>query len=272
MARAVARGRRRASSPGRPDAGHDHILRLIALFKFCKAAFLVAAGLGALELLRPGIADGAEHWLTVLASNVDRHVVQQVLARVSGLSPSRLEALGAGAFLYAALFTAEGVGLWLEKRWAEYLTVIATASFLPFEVYELLRQVTLPRLSALVLNLVVVVYLIYRLRRPRHGRPTAASNEARRGRAPGPLPSPGTRVAMTVARCDLRRTRTRRAPSALGPRVAGLSASSLAWCCSARATLAPRPRSSPLSSTTRTRASTRFAPCSRPARCRPRSS
>ncbi|MDI1430095.1 DUF2127 domain-containing protein [Polyangium sorediatum] len=170
--------------PGRPEDGHDHILRLIALFKFFKAAFLVVAGLGALELLRPGIAEWAQRWLTLLSANVDRRVVQQVLAHMSGLSPSRLEALGAGAFLYAALFTAEGVGLWRERRWAEFLTVIATASFLPFEFYELFRQVTLPRLLALLVNLAVVVYLVHRLRRRRHGHPAIASNDGPAPNAP----------------------------------------------------------------------------------------
>ena len=93
--------------------------------------------------------------------------MQDALVFVSRLTPERLEALGIGAFLYAALFTTEGIGLWLGKRWAEYLTVIATGSFVPFEVYELARRPGLPRVAALVLNLAVVAYLIHHLRRRR---------------------------------------------------------------------------------------------------------
>jgi len=107
----------------------------------------------------------AQRWVAALASSNDRSAVQHVLALVAGLSPRRLEALGVGAFLYALLFTIEGVGLWRGRRWAEYLTVIATLSLVPLELFELLRAVTPARVAALVVNLAVVAYLIGRMRR-----------------------------------------------------------------------------------------------------------
>lgn len=143
----------------------SRVLRLIALFKLLKALLLVAVGMGALKLLDPTVAARAQEGLRALATSSDRRVVQDLLPLVSRLSPERLEALGAGAFLYAGLFTTEGVGLWLGKRWAEYLTVIATGSFVPFEIYELARRPGPSRLAALVLNLAVVAYLLYHLRR-----------------------------------------------------------------------------------------------------------
>jgi len=128
----------------------------------------VAVGLGALQLLQPGVAARAQQWVTALATNSDRRIVQHLIALVGNLSPGRLEALGLGAFLYAGLFATEGVGLWLGKRWAEYLTVIATMTFVPVAVFELTRRVSPPRVAALLLNLVVVAYLARRLlhRRP----------------------------------------------------------------------------------------------------------
>src|SRR5256714_8392764 len=119
----------------------DRVLRLIALFKFCKAALLVVVGLGALQLLDPEMAARAQRWLAALASSNDRHVVQYVVALVGGLSPGRLEALGVGAFLYAVLFTIEGMGLWRGERWAEYLTVLPTPSLVPPQLFELIRAV-----------------------------------------------------------------------------------------------------------------------------------
>jgi len=151
----------------------DRVLRLIALFKFCKAVLLVVVGLGALRLLDPGVAARAQRWMAALASSNDRSAVQHVIASLAGLSPRRLEAVGVGAFLYAVLFTIEGVGLWRGKRWAEYLTVIATLSLVPLEVFELTRAVTPPRLAALVVNLAVVAYLLGRIRR--RARATSAS-------------------------------------------------------------------------------------------------
>jgi len=62
-------------------------------------------------------------------------------------SPHRIELLAAAVFAYAALFATEGVGLWLQKRWAEYLTVIATTSFIPFEIWEIGRDVSAIRVA-----------------------------------------------------------------------------------------------------------------------------
>jgi uncharacterized membrane protein (DUF2068 family) len=162
-----------ATAPG-PGGRKDRGLRLIALFKFAKTLLLIAVGLGALQLLDSENAARAQRWATALATSSDRRFVQHLLARAMGLSPGRLEVLALGAFLYAGLFTTEGLGLWLGLRWAEYLTVVATASFVPIEIFEILQRLDLLRMGALVMNLAVVVYLVYRLRR-------ASSERAARG-------------------------------------------------------------------------------------------
>src|SRR5207245_10516789 len=139
--------------------GQDRVVRLIALFKFCKATLLVAVGLGALQLLHPDVAARAQQWVAALATNSDRQIVQQLIALIGDLSPARLEALGIGAFLYAALFATEGVGLWLLKRWAEYLMVIATLTFGRVAVLERSRKVRSCRHARLLLHPVVSAYL-----------------------------------------------------------------------------------------------------------------
>ena len=58
----------------------------------------------------------------------------------------------------------EGLGLLFRKRWAEYLTVVATSAFVPLELYEIARHLTLTRLVVLVVNIVIVGYLLVRLR------------------------------------------------------------------------------------------------------------
>jgi len=143
----------------------DRGLRLVAVFKFGKAVLLAIVGLGTLKLLDPGVAAHAQSWGAAVATSADRRLVQHLLAGAAGLPPGRLEVLAIGAFLYAALFTTEGVGLWLARRWAEYLTLVATASFVPIEAFEVARQPSLPRVGALVLNLGVVAYIGSRLRR-----------------------------------------------------------------------------------------------------------
>lgn len=84
------------------------------------------------------------------------HWVQQALA----LPPQTVNLVAAGIGLYACLNLTEGIGLWLMKRWGEYVAVIGTSLFLPLEVHELLLKVTPLRIGALVINLFLVAYLV----------------------------------------------------------------------------------------------------------------
>lgn len=144
---------------------HRGLLPYIAVFKIVKAALLVVVGVAAFKLVSPDSVRLVESWLAHVSSPMGRNVVQRGLTSALRLGPGKLEALGIGAWLYAVLFLVEGIGLWQERRWAEYLTIVATASFVPFEIYELVKEVSAPRVTALVLNLAVVVYLAVRLRR-----------------------------------------------------------------------------------------------------------
>ncbi len=95
----------------------------------------------------------------------DRRVIQLLIAPVLGLHVRGLVTLAVGAFLLTGLFATEGVGLWLGKRWGQYLTVVATTLFVPLEIERLARVVTVTRVAALLLNLAVVAFLVYRLGR-----------------------------------------------------------------------------------------------------------
>ena len=139
-------------------------LRLIAAFKLVKAVLCIAVALGALQMLRPELAVRAQQTMEAVAMHIDRRWAGHLIDWMSRQPLNRFQVIAIVAFLYAALFLTEGAGLWKEKRWAEYLTVIATISFVPFEIYEIIHRQSAPRIAALVLNLVVVAYLIYRLR------------------------------------------------------------------------------------------------------------
>src|SRR5713101_5752703 len=137
-------------------------LTLIALFRLAKALVLLAAGAGVLKLLDPSFAGQVHTWLATLPFVESRPQLQRAADHLTHASPRRLEIAAAAAAGYAALFAVEGVGLWLRKVWAEYLTIVATASFVPFEIYELTRRFTPIRLGALVVNLAIVAYLVVR--------------------------------------------------------------------------------------------------------------
>ncbi|PYU86881.1 MAG: DUF2127 domain-containing protein [Acidobacteria bacterium] len=140
-------------------------LRLIAVFKLLKGLALLALGIGALKLLHKDVAAVVEHWINIFQVDPHSHYIQLLLAKLSIVDDRRLKELSVGTFIYSAIFLAEGVGLALGKRWAEYLTIVTTASLLPLEVYELVKHVGIGKGVALVINLAVVAYLILELRR-----------------------------------------------------------------------------------------------------------
>ena len=150
----------RAQRPG----SRNGLIRIIAVFKLVKALLLVGVGLGSLKLLNPTTAETADRWASALAWRLGPRAASAVRDGVSSLSDSRLKLIGIVAFLYAGLFGVEGVGLWMGKRWAEYLTIIATTSFVPFEVYELIRHASWQRGATLGINLLVVGYLVWKVR------------------------------------------------------------------------------------------------------------
>ena len=82
------------------------------------------------------------------------------LDRLFSLDAGTLKLVGLALALYAVLEGAEAIGLWYQRRWAEYLTFIATTLLLPLEVYELTRHVSWFKLGALVINLAIVLYLL----------------------------------------------------------------------------------------------------------------
>ena len=150
----------------------DRALRVIAVYKFLKAALMVALAFGTLRLLRPDVAAWVENWAAELSLRHDRRLLGQFISMISGLSNQRLHQLAIGAFGVTLLFVTEGVGLWMGKRWAEYLTVVATTVFVPFEIVQVVRLLTVTRAVALLVNVAVVAFLVYRLRRPEAPQPT----------------------------------------------------------------------------------------------------
>jgi uncharacterized membrane protein (DUF2068 family) len=93
-------------------------------------------------------------------SSGHRSGILHLLDQLFTLKSSKLRLAGAGIGAYALLEGAEAVGLWFQKRWAEYLTFIATTALLPLELYELSHSVTPFKVIALIVNIAIVVYLL----------------------------------------------------------------------------------------------------------------
>jgi uncharacterized membrane protein (DUF2068 family) len=145
----------------------DRLLRLIAVFKFFKATLLVALGVGLFNLLHKDIGSVLAHWIEALRLDPGSHFVNLALEKAMKVNPGQVRKLGLGSFLYAGLFLAEGTGLWLRKRWGEWLTVIITSSLVPVEVYEIHRHPSYVKVGVLVINVAIVIYLIWHMRQQR---------------------------------------------------------------------------------------------------------
>lgn len=153
------------NSAAQPQRQKDRLMTLIVIFKYFKGALLLALALGAGHMVNRDVGDFAEHLVDSFRVDPDNRFIHALLEKAQLLDAKQLKALSIGSFFYAAIVITEGTGLALRKRWAEYFTIIVTASFLPLEIYELAHRVTGMKIVILVINLAIVGYLIARVRK-----------------------------------------------------------------------------------------------------------
>lgn len=137
---------------------HDRLIILIGIAKLAKALVLVAAAVSVFATLN----DGVRSWVKHLAAGSGREVITRYVGHVANYGPHRLELIGGGLIVYAALFTIEGVGLLRRKVWAEWLTIVITTSFIPLEIYELIAHGSPIKALVLVANILIALYLVAR--------------------------------------------------------------------------------------------------------------
>ncbi|HEV2577761.1 MAG TPA: DUF2127 domain-containing protein [Acidobacteriaceae bacterium] len=155
----------RSADPRRASPEHRRGLLLIGLFKLSKAILSVALGVGALKLLHHDIASVILHISEVLKIDPENRLVGVVMSKADLIGAPQLKHFSVLTFTYAGLCLIEGTGLMLEKRWAEYFTLTLTILALPWECFELYREFTIPRITLLVVNLAVLAYLVWLLRK-----------------------------------------------------------------------------------------------------------
>jgi uncharacterized membrane protein (DUF2068 family) len=158
--------------------GHERGLLLVGLFKLSKAIFFTAVGAGALDLMNKNISDVVRHIIDALRIDPERHFVGILMEHVGLIQPHQLKRAGILSFLYAMVCVVEGTGLMLEKRWAEYFTVILTAMGLPWESYELMQSFSWYKVGLMVINVVVLLYLLWILKKRREGEGITYGGEA----------------------------------------------------------------------------------------------
>jgi uncharacterized membrane protein (DUF2068 family) len=143
-----------------PPRHHNRWLILIAAFKVAQALLFAAVGVGVLRLLHKNVGDELQRFVDHLNFNTEPRFVNFLLEKADIIDDYILRRIGAAVFIYAGLDLVEGIGLYFEKTWAEYLTLVVTASFLPWELFEVFGRITPIRVSLLTVNALVFVYLL----------------------------------------------------------------------------------------------------------------
>jgi uncharacterized membrane protein (DUF2068 family) len=135
---------------------HSFVFALVFL-----GVLLVELHLGALQNTARHLLDNAQNALNSTGQEASRSYSQRELQRFINLKSGGLTLILLTAAVYSIVEGVEAVGLWMQKRWAEYLTALATAGFLPLEINELAKRVTVVRVGALVINVIVLIYLLW---------------------------------------------------------------------------------------------------------------
>jgi uncharacterized membrane protein (DUF2068 family) len=151
---------------------HDRWLIVIGTFKVLEGLLFVLLGLGVVRLLHRDIGDMLLRAAMALRLDPEGRFVNILLDQVQLLTPHKMRLISAGIFLKAGLDFVEGIGLALEKTWAEWLTIGLTASFLPYEIFELAAHFSWVKVGITLLNVLVLIYLLWvqRLRLRAHQR------------------------------------------------------------------------------------------------------
>ena len=139
------------------------IIRLIAAERLVRGVLLLIAGAYLVTHLGSDFGRLADRLMRAIELDPRRPFLHRLEVRLHHLHAGTVLVTGIAAILYGVLETVEGYGLWRDRLWAEYLTVIATSLLVPLELYELARKPTMLKAGGIAVNLLIVGYLAWRL-------------------------------------------------------------------------------------------------------------
>jgi uncharacterized membrane protein (DUF2068 family) len=132
------------------------VVRSVAVFEAAKGALVLLAGFGVLSLLHHDIRVAAAALVGRLHLNPTHRFEHSFIEAAARVTDTGLWLIASIGFLYALFRFLEAYGLWSGRRWAEWLAVVSGGLYLPLEIYELFQRFTWVRVSAVIVNLVVV--------------------------------------------------------------------------------------------------------------------
>ncbi len=159
--------------PADEQIAHDRFLPWIAAERAFRALVLLAVGIVLVTHPHTNWGEEVTRLAEKLGQNPRGNWIKRIIDRIEKIHADKNTILGIAALGYAVLEGVEAYGLWTRKRWGEWLTVVATSLFFIPEVWELTKSASPLKVGALLANIVIVAYLVWRLRRSHEQAATA---------------------------------------------------------------------------------------------------
>ncbi len=139
-------------------------LRGIALFEACKGLLVLFAGLALFSFIHQNVQIAAEQLVSHLHLNPAKNIPRIFIEAAGNLTDRHILFLALFALLYACMRFVESYGLWFAKRWAEWFALLSGCVYLPIELHELIKGVTLFKIVLVLINLIIVLYMAVMLK------------------------------------------------------------------------------------------------------------
>ena len=134
-------------------------IRIVAFFEGAKGLLVLLVGLGLLEFIHKDLHLAAGQIVREFHLNPARHYPRIFIDAINHLTDGQLLAMAFSALLYSAVRFVEAIGLWLQRQWAEWFGLLTGGLYIPIELFELIRGITWPKVTVLIVNAGVVGYL-----------------------------------------------------------------------------------------------------------------
>jgi uncharacterized membrane protein (DUF2068 family) len=136
-------------------------LRTVAIFETTKAAMVLLLGCGVFHLMHENLDEVAKHIVQVLHVNPEGNLSNLFFELASyAASDLNLWVLALGTLVYTSVTLTEAYGLWREREWAQWFSLLSTASYLPPELYWMLRDPSWFKCAVLVINIVIFLFMV----------------------------------------------------------------------------------------------------------------
>lgn len=138
---------------------NEIFLKIIIIEKFFLGTITFLLSFGIISLINKDMEEFANNLAVFFNLDMDNYYIEAFIDRIGMVENGTIIGVSIGIVSYASLNLLEAYGLHRRKRWAEWLTVIATSLFIPFEIYEIIQEQTIIRIGILILNIAIVYYL-----------------------------------------------------------------------------------------------------------------